>query len=174
MGNGTARAERGRVLQEGLYLGLIGYVTVAIVVGIVDLAMGRAFFYTPAVLGGALFGSGGAVAVTPEIVFPFNGVHLLVFLGIGFLVAFLVHEVELHPVIWYFVFFALLGLFFVSLFVIDALGQAAGPGIPWISVLAANTVAAFAMGWYLHLSHRGLWAEMRRQTDPEASRPSND
>ena len=170
----TMRAERGRVLQEGLYLGLIGYATVAIVVAIIDVAMGRPFFYTPALLGGALFGSGGPVAVTPEIVFPFNGVHLLVFLGIGFLVAFLVHEVELHPIIWYFVFFALLGVFFVGLFVIDALGQAAGPGIPWISVLAANTVAAFAMGWYLHLSHRGLWSEMRRQTDPETTGPSTD
>ncbi|MFW6085315.1 MAG: hypothetical protein ACODAA_08885, partial [Gemmatimonadota bacterium] len=115
----------------------------------------------------AIFGSGGAVAVTPEIVFPYNGLHLLVFLGLGFLIAFLVYEIELHPVIWYFVFFAILSLFFVSLFVIDALGQAGGPGVPWVSVLIANSAAALAMGWYLHRRHRELWPEMRDETDPE-------
>lgn len=161
------RPERARVLQEGLYVGLIGYATVAIAVGVIDVFMGRSFFYTAAVLGGALFGSGEVVAVAPEIVFPYNGVHLLVFLGLGFLIAFLVHEIELHPAIWYFVFFAILGLFFVSLFVIDALGRAGGPGVPWVSVLIANSVAALAMGWYLHRRHRGLWSEMRDETDPE-------
>lgn len=161
------RAERARVLQEGLYTGLIGYAVVVVVVGAIDVIMGRSFFYTPAVLGSALFGSGGAVVVTPEVVFPYNGVHLLAFLGLGFLVAFLVYEIELHAVIWYFVFFAILSLFFVSLFVIDALGQAGGPGIPWGAVVIANSVAALAMGWYLHRRHRGLWPEMRDQTDPE-------
>lgn len=161
------RPERARVLQEGLYAGLIGYATVVVVVGAIDVIMGRSFFYTPAVLGSALFGSSGAVVVTPEVVFPYNGVHLLAFLGLGFLIAFLVYEIELHAVIWYFVFFAILGLFFVSLFVIDALGRAGGPGIPWGSVVIANSVAALAMGWYLHRRHRGLWPEMRDQTDPE-------
>lgn len=159
--------ERARVLQEGLYAGLIGYATVVVVVGAIDVIMGRSFFYTPAVLGSALFGLGGAVVVTPEVVFPYNGVHLLAFLGLGFLIAFLVYEIELHAVIWYFVFFAILSLFFVSLFVIDALGRAGGPGIPWGSVVIANSVAALAMGWYLHRRHRGLWPEMRDQTDPE-------
>lgn len=165
------RPERGRVLQEGLYVGLIGYATVAIVMGVVDLIMGRSFFYTPAVLGGALFGSSGAVAVTPEVVFPYNGIHLLAFLGLGFLIAFLVHEVELHTMIWYFVFFAFLGLFFVSLFVIDALGHAGGSGVPWISVLVANLAAAATIGWFLHSRHRDLWLQMRDRTDPEDGEP---
>lgn len=158
---------KARVLQEGLYAGVIGYVTVALLTGLVDVIAGRSFFHTAAVLGSALFGSGAEVAVTPEVIFPYNGVHLLVFLALGFLVAFLVYEIELHAVIWYLAFFALLGLFFVSLFVVVALGQAAGPGVSWAVVLGVNAAAALTMGWYLHLRHRGLWRSMRDESDPE-------
>jgi len=158
---------RTSMLREGLYAGMIGYVTVALITGLVDLARGYSFFHTAAVLGSALFGSGAGVAVTPEVVFPYNGVHLLVFLALGFLAAFLVDEIELHAAIWYFVFFALLGLFFVSLFIVVALGEAGGPGVSWAVVLGANTVAALTMGWYLHRGHRGLWRSVRDGTDPE-------
>lgn len=158
---------RARVLREGLYAGVIGYLTVALATGIVDLLRGYSFFHTAAVLGSALFGSGAEVAVTPEVVFPYNGVHLLVFLALGFLLAFLVHQIELHALIWYFVFFGLLGLFFVSLFLVVALGEAAGPGVPWALVVGVNSAAALAMGWYLHRRHRDLWRSMRDEADPE-------
>lgn len=158
---------RARVLQEGLYAGVIGYVTVALATGLVDLLRGHSFFHTAAILGSALFGSGAEVAVTPEVVFPYNGVHLLVFLALGFLLAFLVHEIELHALIWYFVFFGLLSLFFVSLFLVVALGEAAGPGVPWALVIGVNTAAALAMGWYLYRRHRDLWRSMRAENDPE-------
>jgi hypothetical protein len=155
------------MLREGLYAGMIGYVTVALITGLVDLIRGHSFFHTAAILGSALFGSGAEVAVTPEVVFPYNGVHLLVFLALGFLIAFLVHEMELHAMIWYFVFFALLSLFFVSLFIVVALGQAGGPGVSWALVVGANSAAALTMGWYLHRGHRGLWRAIRDETDPE-------
>lgn len=163
---------RAQILQEGLWTGLIGYLTVALVMGLIDVVRGHSFFYTAAVLGGALFGSGGEVAVTPEVVFPYNGVHLLVFLGLGMLLAFLVYEIELHLLIWYFVFFLALGLFFVSLFVVDALGRTGGPGVSWVSVFVANSLAAVAMGWYLRSRHRGLWRAMRDRSDPEVDPPS--
>ncbi|MFW6083650.1 MAG: hypothetical protein ACODAA_00365 [Gemmatimonadota bacterium] len=161
------QSSRARVLREGLYAGVIGYVTVALATGLVDLLRGYSFFHTAAVLGSALFGSGAEFAVTPEVVFPYNGVHLLVFLALGFLLAFLVHEIELHALIWYFVFFGLLGLFFVSLFLVVALGEAAGPGVPWALVVGVNSAAALAMGWYLSRRHRDLWRSMRDEADPE-------
>ena len=158
---------RARLLQEGLYAGVIGYMTVALATGLVDLLRGHSYFHTAAVLGSALFGAGAEVAVTPEIVFPYNGVHLLVFLALGFLLAFLVYEIELHAMLWYFVFFGLLGLFFVSLFLVVALGETGGSGVPWALVVGMNTLAALAMGWYLHRRHRDLWRSMRDETDPE-------
>ncbi|MEJ2371798.1 MAG: hypothetical protein P8Y07_13235, partial [Gemmatimonadales bacterium] len=60
-----------RVFYEGLVAGLIGYVTVALVLGIVDLASGRSVFYTVATLGQAVFGGtegGSEAAVTPAAV----------------------------------------------------------------------------------------------------------
>lgn len=159
--------QRANVLQEGLWTGLIGYVTVAVAMGIFDLFRGESFFYTAAVLGSALFGSGGEVAVAPEVVFPYNGLHLLAFLAIGLLLSFLVYEIELHLAIWYLAFFLVLGLFFVSLFVVSALGATGGPGLSWASVLVANSLAAVGMGWYLHRRHGDLWPAMRDRSDPE-------
>lgn len=164
------KPERARVLREGFWTGLIGYVTVALAVGVIDLVRGRSFFHTVALLGGALFGRpAGAegVAVTPDLVFSYNGVHLLAFLVIGMLVAFLVREVELHPVAWYLGFFALLGAFFLGVFVVGALGETGGARVPWASILFANLLAAFAMGWYLGKEHPGLWRSVHRSADPE-------
>ena len=161
--------ERARVLNDGLWIGLIGYVTVALVTGVLDVLRGASFFYTPAVLGGALFGRAGPVAVTPEVVFPYNGVHLLTFLAIGMLIAVLVREVELHPVLWFLAFFVLLGMFFYSLALIGAIGAEAGPGVPWTSILVADAAAAVAMGVFVRSRHPGLWRAMRDESDPEAT-----
>lgn len=158
---------RAEMLQEGLWTGLIGYLVVALVMGLIDVARGLSFFFTAAVLGAALFGTGGEVAVTPELVFPYNGVHLLVFLGLGLLLAFLVYEIELHLAIWYLVFFLVLGLFFLSLFVVNALGETGGPGVSWLAVFVANSLAAVAMGAYLHRRHRELWLAIRDRSDSE-------
>jgi hypothetical protein len=88
-----------RVFYEGLVAGLIGYVTVALVLGIVDLVTGRSVFYTVATLGQAVFGGagGGEGTVTPAAVFTYNGVHVLAFVVFGIFVAWLVVETELHP-----------------------------------------------------------------------------
>lgn len=156
-----------KVLADGFWIGLIGYATVAVSVGVLDMLQGRSFFYTPAVLGGVLFGSGGA-AVTPEVVFPYNGLHLLVFLALGMLISVLVHEVELHPVAWFLAFFVILGLFFYSLAVIGAIGAKGGAGVPWTSILVGDALAAVAIAAYVRRVHPGLWRVMRDESDPEA------
>lgn len=156
-----------KILTDGFWIGLIGYATVALTVGVLDVFQGRSFFYTPAVLGGVLFGSGGA-AVTPEVVFPYNGLHLLVFLALGMLIAVLIHEVELHPVAWFLAFFVILGLFFFSLAVIGAIGAGGGPGVPWTSILGGDVLAAVAIAIYVRRVHPGLWRVMRDESDPEA------
>lgn len=166
------KPERAQILWEGFWTGWIGYLAVALAVGVMDAASGRSFFHTVALLGGALFGQpAGAegVTVTPDLVFSYNGVHLIAFLLIGFLVAVLVREVELHPVLWFLAFFALLGAFFLGVFVVAALGERGGAGIPWWSILVANLLAALAMGWYLRREHPGLWRSVRTGGDPEAA-----
>ncbi|MGD8494788.1 MAG: hypothetical protein PVF05_01255 [Gemmatimonadales bacterium] len=167
-------SERAEVLTDGLWIGVTGYLTVALSVGLIDVARGQSFFHTAAVLGSALFGraTGGAVAVTPEIVFPYNGIHLLTFLALGFLVAALIRQVELHPVVWYLGFFLLLMLVFFSLPLVGALGAMGGrdvpwAGVPWLSILVANALGAIAIGAYVRIRHPGLWRAMRDGSDPE-------
>ncbi|UCG74934.1 MAG: hypothetical protein JSV95_09265 [Gemmatimonadota bacterium] len=165
---------RSRVFFEGLVAGLIGYVTVAVVLGIVDLATGRSLFYTVATLGQAVFGgfdpAAGEVAVTPGHVFAYNGLHVLVFVGFGILVAWLVVETELHPVIWYVAFMLLLGAFFLATLFAAGAGVALEGALPWWSVLLANVAAALAMGTYLHRAHPRLLRTLREHGDPELER----
>ncbi|MFQ5690982.1 MAG: hypothetical protein ACE5HQ_12010 [Gemmatimonadota bacterium] len=158
------KPSRARVLQEGLVAGLIGYATIALFYFVVDIARGRPLFFTAALLGRTVSGGSGSAAevvVAPGPVFAYNGIHLLAFLFIGLAVAWLVFELELHPVFWYVVFFLLLGGFFMSLVIMLAVAERLAELIPWWSVLGANLLTAAAMGMYLHAAHRRLWRELR-------------
>lgn len=170
----STASNRGEVLQEGLWIGLIGYATVALSMGLFDLLAGRPFFHTAALLGSGLLGrpSDAGVAITPDVVFVYNGVHLLAFLLIGVLIAYLVREIELHPMVWYFAFFALLGAFFVSIFLIGLLAEAGGEAVPWGGIVAANLFAVAAIAYFLRPRHPGIWLSMKTEADPEY--PSHD
>ncbi len=162
-----------RVFYEGLVAGLIGYVTVALVLGIVDLVTGRSVFYTVATLGEAVFGGagGGEGAVTPAAVFTYNGIHVLAFVVFGIFVAWLVVETELHPAIWYVAFMVLLGAFFLATVLAAGAGAALGEALPWWSVVVANVCAALAMGTYLHRAHPRLLQHVSEHGDPEFEKP---
>ena len=90
------------VYAEGLVAGLIGACTIALWFLIVDVFDGR-IFYTPNVLGSALFGIGDdminldALPVSLDTVLGFTWVHLLVFLVIGCAAARLVALAEKEP-----------------------------------------------------------------------------
>lgn len=156
-----------RVLTEGLFAGLIGYGAVVLTLGLIDLVAGRGFFFTAAHLGRTLAAGGPEAGVAAGPVLAYNGVHLLVFLVLGTLAAWLVFEVELHPVFWYVAFFVVLGLFFMGFVLVTVLGDPRTGALPWTSILAGNLVAALGMGVYLHRAHPRLWAEVRRHGDPE-------
>lgn len=169
----TTSETQQRVFYEGLITGLIGYITVAAVLAIVDLAMGHPLFYTVATLGNAVFGGtgGGEAAVTPGAVFTYNGVHVLAFVIFGILVAWLVVETELHPAIWYVAFMVLLAAFFLATVLAAGAGTALGESLSWWSVVLANVLAALAMGMYLHRAHPRLLRRVSKHGDPELEEP---
>lgn len=103
------------VTWSGVLAGLVGYATVAVLVGIFDVVLGRSFFFTPSLLGEALFyglSDPNAVVVWPGAVFAYNGVHLGAFLFTGIAGAWLVHLGEKGLELWFLgiVLFLLLGL----------------------------------------------------------------
>ena len=154
----TLPVDTTRVYQEGIVAGIVGALTVALWFLVLDVAHGRPF-YTPTVLGTALFGRGvwpatlEALPPSFEMVAMFTWVHLLAFAVVGVVVARLIAMAERNPS---------LGFGFVLLFVIleacftVAMMIMAAPvlrALTWPAILVANLLAAGAMAGYFWLRH---------------------
>src|SRR6266850_6303546 len=152
--------EAARLYQEGMIAGVIGAATVAVWFLLLDAAAGRPF-YTPTVLGSALFRRGAlaspeTLSVSLEMVGMFTWVHMLVFAALGGIASRLLGMVERNPS-WGFGL-----LLFVVVFEFGFLAAAlvfAAPVlrlIPWPSVLVANLLAAGTMSAYFWRRHPRL------------------
>jgi hypothetical protein len=152
-----------RILREGFVAGLIGAVSVATWFLLVDLVAGRAFF-TPAMLGDALFWGvrdPGQVQIAFPSVVGYTMVHMLAFVVVGLLAAFLAYEVELFPHALFIVvvFFAVFEFGFYVILAI--LASPLLGALAWWSVAIGNTIAAAGMGYYLWRMHPKLREELK-------------
>ena len=164
------RPDRTDVWLQGLVAGLAGYAAVALFFVVVNVAGGRSPFYTPALLGSALFyglRDPAQLVVAPGPVLAYNGLHILVFVVVGVLAAWLVFEVELHPYLWYVVFFLFLAGFLLSLAAVGVLGAEIARLLPWWSVLGANLAWSAALGGCLWRAHRALLRRLASRGDEE-------
>lgn len=160
------KAERAQMMVQGLVAGLIGYATVALLFLLVDLISGRSPFYTAAVLGSSLFyglEDAAQVAIQPGPIIAYNGLHLVLFLVIGQIAAWLVFEVEHHHNLAYFVFFLFVAGFIYGMVFVGVLGAEIAHIMPWWGVVLANLAWIVAMGAYLTVSHRSLMRELREE-----------
>jgi hypothetical protein len=154
-------SDTARLFQEGIVAGVLAAVTVAVWFFVVDIFQGRPF-YTPTVLGTALFGRGAGLApleTTPsslEMVLMFTWVHGLAFAAIGGIVSWLLGMVERHPGVG----FGILLLFVILEFGFTVAAMVfAAPilkALTWPAVLVANLLAAAAMAGYFRLRHPRL------------------
>ena len=147
--------------QEGMIAGILGALAVAVWFLLLDVLSGRPF-WTPTVLGTALFGRGAGLEspetlpVSFEMVLMFSWVHGMVFAGLGGLAARLLGYAERHPnagfgvlllfVIFQFGFIAVATVFFQP--VLRVLSA-------W-SILVANLLAAAVMAAFLWRRHPSL------------------
>ncbi|HKK27783.1 MAG TPA: hypothetical protein VKB18_06850 [Gemmatimonadota bacterium] len=165
--------DRMRVLREGFVAGLLGAAIVAVFFGIVNVAGGHSPFHTVDQLGRALVGSpirsGPGAAAGPAL--AYNGLHLLVFLLLGFVLAWVTAKVEQRPGFWYLAFFALVAAFIYDFFFMMMLAGPVG-GVPWATVAGASFLAAVGMVAYLLRLHPDLRRAAGEGADPEAHRPS--
>lgn len=152
-----------RIVREGFVAGLIGAVSVATWFLLVDLVAGRGFF-TPAMLGDALFW-GVRDPAQVQIAFPsvvgYTMVHMLAFVVVGMVAAFLAYEVELFPHALFIVvvFFAVFEFGFYVILAI--LASPLLGALAWWNVAIGNTIAAAGMGYYLWRMHPKLRAELK-------------
>src|SRR5206468_5243572 len=152
-----------RILREGFIAGCIGAAAVAIWFLVVDTVNGRPFF-TPAMLGGAVFFGDQATHVVIEYsrIIGYTMIHISAFVVVGCIAAALAAEVEVAPTT---LFFVIVGFCFfeVGFYILVALIAKPLLGyLAWWNVAIGNGLAAVAMGYYLWREHPKIGEELRR------------
>jgi hypothetical protein len=147
--------------QEGMIAGVLGALAVAVWFLVLDSLSGRPF-WTPTVLGTALFRGGAGltspegVPVSAEMVLMFSWVHGMVFAGLGGLAARLLGYAERHPSAG----FGVLLLFVVFQFGFIAMATIVAEPVLHVlsawSILVANLLAAAVMAAFLRHRHPSL------------------
>jgi hypothetical protein len=154
----TTAPEMVSVYQEGFLAGIVGAGAVALWFLVLDSIAGRPF-YTPSVLGTALFRRGAGLEsletlpVSYEMVWMFTWVHVLAFAVLGGIASRLLAAAERNPSVG----FGVLLLFVVfeagftlaaAVFALPVLQALTVP-----SIVVANLLAAAAMAGYFALRH---------------------
>ena len=144
-----------RIMREGFLAGLIGAAAVAVWFLLIDVLAGQPF-YTPAMLGSALFWSlrdPSLVEITFPAVIGYTLLHVVLFSLAGTVAAALAAMVDKFPTTLFLVivFFA---IFEVGFYIVVALvAQPLLGALAWSNVAIANLIAALGMGYYLWRVH---------------------
>ncbi len=153
------------LIFDSFYAGAIGGSVVALFFLLVDLLDGQPLF-TPSLMGSVLFLGVAAEDVARlqlNAVAYYSLVHIVTFGALGGVIAFLVHEVELHarhPVVVLFVLFAVLEVGFFFLAPLAVPGVIARLGIHRVGI--ANLLAAGSICVFFLVSHReGTWQKIK-------------
>ena len=169
-GTRAVTAGPGDVLLHGMAAGLIGYATIVVFFLIADPVSGRPVFHTPALLGGALFfglREPAGLEIGPGPVLAYNGIHVLVFLLLGFVAAWFARLSERLPGGWVlavnlmaFVLFHVYGAF---VFFTEPIRAA----IPLGGAVGATGLAVAAMTAYILWAHPRLRRELAADEPPD-------
>ena len=163
LGAGTM-AER-TTWKQGLVVGIIGAVTVAVWFLILDLVRGRPFF-TPAALGSTVFMGVrdlGDVEVTMAIIVGYSLVHFAAFILLGTLVVVIARRARKTPplilgALLVFVTFQALFMGVLAIADVYLLEELA-----WWGVAVGNLLAAVTMGYYVWEKDPALQAAMEQE-----------
>jgi hypothetical protein len=158
-------------MSEGLITGLSGYAVVVLFYGVLNVVTGQSYFSTAADLGAGLVSSARAAGDLVGAVLAFNGLHLIVFLLVGLVAAWLVMQMERHPSFFVLALFIGVAGLFAVMAAFLSFAASSGVELPIGSVFAANLLAGAVMGGYLLKAHPRLWAEIRDHVDPEEEHP---
>lgn len=154
----TPTVDTTRIYQEGIIAGILGALTVALWFLVVDMMHGRPF-YTPTVLGTALFGRGmwpATLETLPasfDMVAMFTWVHILAFAVVGVVMARVILMAEHDPNLGFG--FVLLFVILEACFTVAAMivAEPVLRALTWPGILVANVLAAGVMAGYFWLRH---------------------
>ena len=161
------------VRREGLAVGLIASLSVAVFYAAFDILAARGGLYTINLLGKTLFRGVRDPAIiqlpVPRDVaamLAYTGVHLVLSLAIGLIVTRLIVQAERRPEQALPMLFVIVGGFFITVLAVGFLTAPMRPLLPWWSIVVANVLAVLLAGSYLLARHPGLW----RRFAPHGSR----
>jgi hypothetical protein len=156
-----------RTLREGLVVGLIAYVAVAVFYAAFDLLAARGTLYTVNLLGQAVFRGLRDPAVLgfpmqPDVgaIASYNGLHFLASLAIGLVVTGLVERSEQQPRQGRLVFVTIVAGFVVTIVAVGLLTRPIRPLLPLWSIVLANSLAVVVAGMYLIRKRPGTWQRL--------------
>ncbi len=157
-------------LRDGAAAGAIGFATIALFFVMTDAITGRAFLYTPALLGGALFygvTTPSEVTVSLAPVLAYSVAHVIVFLVIGVIAAGFASVASRHRHVWYIgVNLFLLVIAHASGVVMTLTERLQGVVSAWL-VAGATAASALTMAAYLLWANPPLQRELRDREYPE-------
>jgi hypothetical protein len=160
---GLAHQRAASVLEDGILTGITGAAVVALWFLILDAARGQIFF-TPSLLGSVVFlgqSPAEAVAVNPFIVFAYTGLHGVLFLMAGWVIAWLFAVFERNPQFG----IILLLLFVLVESILFSFAAAIFPNlvgaIGALAVASGNLFAAVSMFWFLMRRHPSAMTQLR-------------
>ena len=160
-------APESRTVRDGVVVGLIAYVAVAVFYAAFDVLAARGTLYTVDLLGKAFFRGLRDPAVLqlpfqPDFpaIFLYNGLHLFLSLCIGLTVVWLVERADRGSEQAYVSLFVIVAGFFVTILAMGTLTGPIRPVLPTWSIVAANTVAVLAAGAYLLWKRPGVWRRL--------------
>lgn len=157
-------ASDSRTVRDGVAMGLIAYVGVAVFYTGFDILAVREPLYTVDLLGKVAFRGvrDAAVAGTPfqpdhAAIFLYNGLHLVLSLTLGLGVAWLVGRAERHVEDAYVCLFALVGGFAAIILAAGVITSPVRPLLPYWSIVSANVYASALAALYLLWRRPGVW-----------------
>ncbi|HKB53207.1 MAG TPA: hypothetical protein VKD22_04350 [Ramlibacter sp.] len=156
-------------VREGVVAGVIAATGVAVWFLVVDVASGHGAFYTPELLGAAVFSVFGNTAQDSAMlhVAIYTVLHYAAFIGSGLIASRVVHRAEQEPSVL--VIFTLLFIIFELGFygVAATMAETHMRSLAWYQIAAGNVLAALLMGLYLYRTHPALRQEFAQAMEGE-------
>ncbi len=156
-------------VREGVVAGIIAATGVAVWFLIVDVVSGHGVFYTPELLGAALFSVFGNTAGDSPVlhVAVYTVFHYAAFVASGLIASRVVHRAEEEPSVL--VTFTLLFIIFELGFygVAATMAETRMHALAWYQIAAGNVLAALLMGVYLYRTHPALRQEFAHAMEGE-------
>jgi hypothetical protein len=148
-------------VREGLVVGLLGGLIVAVWYLVVDAAAGRPF-QTPNALGGVFFrgdANPGARAIVPSLIVGFAILHLITFVAVGMGLTLVVHLASRNLALRMGLWIGLVVAFFFLAGLTYMLTAATAERVPPWRIVLGSLLGVVVMGWYLWRRHPRMGAD---------------